>query len=82
LSIPLPAFRNPQEEGEPCLPFDPATATLPEIRAEITRLYDMELRELNECHQGAADWYLFEIRRLEHLHFERCYQAPPDRATH
>lgn len=64
-----------------CHPFDPATATLPEIRAEITRLYDMELRELNALHQGVAEWYMFEIRRLEHLHFERCYQARQDRAT-
>lgn len=38
----------------------------------------MELAELNACHQGAADWYRFEINRLERIHFERCYQAPTD----
>lgn len=36
----------------------------------------MELAELNACHQGPADWYRFEIIRLERLHFRRCYEAP------
>lgn len=57
-------------------PFDPDTASPVEIRAEIVRLADMELREENACHQGVVDWYRFEIRRLEMLHFRRCYERP------